>query len=123
MGGIGSVLMAAGSAVGSAAESIGSMATGPAQSLAKGAFDAGNGVINAGKDTLANAWAKTNAITSGNAGDIAYEGAKALFSGSYGGAKQTPSAPTNDKPQVVPAQAQAPDAKNELDKLMSNIMG
>lgn len=109
---LGSAAEAVGGAVGKTASALGSVVTEPAQNVASGVF-------NAGKETLANAWEKAGSLSSGNAGDIAHDTAKAIFSANYAG--HGASAPTNANPQNV--QTYAPDAGEELNKLMSNTMG
>lgn len=113
MGGLAGVLMSVGGSVGAAAESIGSVVSGPMQGFAKGINDAAEGTYNAGKRTLANAW------SADRAGDVAYETGKALFSSSY--AKQPAPKIENDQPTVMQSNERAPDAGEELNKLMSNM--
>ncbi len=119
MGGLAGVLTSVGSGIGAAAESIGSVVSEPMQGFAKGINSAAEGAYNAGKETLANAWSA--ASNSDRAGDVAYETGKALFSSSY--AKQPPPQITNDQPNVQQSNERAPDAGEELNKLMSNMMG
>lgn len=116
MGGLAGVLMSVGGSVGAAAESIGSVVSGPMQGVAKVVNTAAEGAYNAGKDKLAQAW---NAANSDRADDVAYETGKALFSSSY--AKQPPPQITNDQPNVMQSNERAPDAGEELKKLMSNM--
>lgn len=116
MGGLAGVLASVGSSVGAAAESIGSVVSGPMQGFAKGVNQAAEGAYNAGKDKLAQAW---NAANSDRAGDVAYETGKALFSANY--AKQPAPKIENDQPNMTQSNERAPDAGEELNKLMSNM--
>ncbi len=110
MGGMAGVLAQAGSSIASGASAAGS---------AMGSAAAG--AAQAGKEMLANAWKEASGgITSkDNLGDAAYKAGKALMSQEY--SKSQPQQLHVDEQQAPPIEA--PDAKNELDKLMSNMMG
>ena len=82
---------------------------------------AATGAAAAGKEMLANAWKEASGGISSkdNLGDAAYKAGKALMSQEY--SKSQPQQLHVDEQQAPPIEA--PDAKNELDKLMSNMMG
>ena len=110
MGGMAGVLSQAGSSLAAGASSVGSAVGQAAAGMAQG-----------GKEMLANAWKEASGgITmNDNMGDAAYKAGKALMSQEY-----SKSAPNYSTPQVQQAQApqmNVPDAKTELEKLMSNM--
>ena len=110
MGGMAGVLAQAGSSMASGASAVGS---------AMGSAAAG--AAQAGKEMLSNAWKEASGgITSKDSlGDAAYKAGKAIMSHEY-----SKSEPVQLQMQEEQApQIQAPDAKTELDKLMSNMVG
>jgi len=110
MGGMAGVLAQAGSSMASGASAVGS-AMG---SAAAGAYSAG-------KDMLANAWKEASGgITMNDSmGDAAYKAGKAIMSQEYGKSNMNYSTP--NVAQAQSPQINAPDAKTELEKLMSNM--
>jgi hypothetical protein len=109
MGGMAGVLAQAGSSMASGASAVGS---------AMGSAAAG--AAQAGKEMLSNAWKEASGgITmNDNMGDAAYKAGKAIMSKEY--SKSAPVQPVQVQEAQAP-QIQAPDAKTELDRLMSNF--
>ena len=119
MGGMAGVLAQAGSSMASGASAVGSAMGSAAQGAATAGKAFIGGAADAGKNMLANAWneASGGITSSDNLGDAAYKTGKAIMSKEYSKAQ-----PVQLQMQEAQApQVQDPDAKAELDRLMSNF--
>jgi hypothetical protein len=119
MGGMAGVLAQAGSSMASGASAVGSAMGSAAQGAANVGKAIAGGAADAGKNMLANAWneASGGITSSDNLEDAAYKTGKALVSKEY--SKAQPVQLQSQEASAPPLQVT--DAKNELEKLMSNF--